>query len=462
MSSSESSLFRLASVGSYLDALSSITAEMSLKERSDLIHLDKGLHRLWGLGQNVILSWCPEPGGISLLVIPHYAVAELSRPSGGGRTFGDASAAAVPFAAPGTARTAIGPVAAAASAAATAAANAAVSAERPRPSEDFFKLLLSGERLLTPRQMDNVARLLGIEKTTLPLRADLVSNSARRQIVEKMVRRYGITYVPSRAVVLFDIVGFSLLTPFEQMTQLNSLSYSLNSAQSKLLDKRIGIDFARSTTGDGFYIWNRDLDLEANINLYHLMHLILADNAIARHKARHNTVPKLRACFHAGSSYEFHQSEGLSPTLSHYIVGDVTVELARMVERALPNQILVGDFTVEMPLGKDGATARVDSVDFVMRATRSLAQLQGLELSGERIDAIKCYLTGTRLDNGEFTVRRITLDDKHGISRQVYNAKVNIYRRKAEPILLGIEDRLISSSNALADRSELLIRSAIA
>jgi hypothetical protein len=425
MSSSDSSIFRLASVGSYLDALSSITAEMSLKERSDLIYLDKCLHRLWGLGQNVILNWCPEPEGISLLVLPHYAVAELSRSS-------------------------------------TALEHGIGGADRPRASEDFFKLLLSGERLLTPRQMDNVARLLGIDKTYLALRADLAANAAHRQIVDKMVRRYGITYVPSRAVVLFDIVGFSLLTPFEQMTQLNSLSYSLNSAQSKLLNKKIGIDFARSTTGDGFYIWNRDLDLEANINLYHLMHLILADNAIARQKARHNTVPKLRACFHAGSSYEFHQSEGLSPTLSHYIVGDVTVELARMIERALPNQILVGEFAVEMALGKEGGTVRVDSVDFVMRATRNLAHLQGLELSGERIDAIKCYLTGTRLDNGEFTVRRITLDDKHGISRQVYNAKVNIYRRKAEPILLGIEDRLISASNVLADCSELLVRSATA
>ena len=34
----------------------------------------------------------------------------------------------------------------------------------------------------------------------------------------------------------------------------------------------------------------------------------------------------MRACFHVGSSYEFHQSEGLSPTLYNYIVGDVTVE----------------------------------------------------------------------------------------------------------------------------------------
>ena len=131
--------------------------------------------------------------------------------------------------------------------------------------------------------------------------------------------------------------------------QLNSLSYSLNSAQSKLLTKRIGVDFSRTTTGDGFYIWNRDLTLEGNVNLYHFMQLALADNAIAHQKATHNTVPRLRACFHVGSSYEFHQSEGLNPTLYNYIVGDVTVDLARVIERAMPGQILVGDFRAEMP-----------------------------------------------------------------------------------------------------------------
>ena len=67
----ESGIFRLASVGSYLDALSSITAAMSLKERSDLIHLDKCLHRLWGLGQNVILCWSLEDNGVSVVVVPH-------------------------------------------------------------------------------------------------------------------------------------------------------------------------------------------------------------------------------------------------------------------------------------------------------------------------------------------------------------------------------------------------------
>lgn len=415
----DSGIFRLASVGSYLDALSSITAEMSLKERSDLIHLDKCLHRLWGLGQNVILCWCLENEGISLVVVPHYVVGELTQ-----RSADPGSAAAF------------------------------------GPSEDFFKALLSGKRKLSSRHIDHVVRLLGAEKTHVPLRAPLGSHPAHERIVETMVKRYSITFVPSRAVALFDIVGFGLLHPFEQMAQLNSLSYSLNSAQSKLLDRKIGVDFARTTTGDGFYVWNRDLDLDAGINLYHLMYLVLADNAIARQKAKGNTVPKLRACFHVGSCYEFHQSEGLNPTLYHYIVGDVTVELARMIERALPHQIMVGDFHAESA-GPDGRVSAIDAPEFVRRAAANLHQLRGLELSDERIESIKTYLTGTRLGSGSFTVRRITVNDKHGISRQVYNAKANIYRHNADPILLGIEDRLIATIDALG-RSEHLVEGQVA
>jgi hypothetical protein len=417
----DSGIFRLASVGSYLDALSTITDEMSLKERSNLIFLDRCLHEQWGLGENVILNWCPEGDGIALLIVPHYAIAGFtsSRPEISG--------------------------------------TGAVS----RPKQEFFQALLSGRRCLSPPQLAKVARLLGIEPTHLPLREPLKNTPAQNEIIEKMVKRYSITYVPNRGVCLFDIVGFSLLPPFEQMMQLNSLSYSLNSAQSKLLTKRIGVDFSRTTTGDGFYIWNRDLTLEGNINLYHFMQLVLADNAIAHKKAQHNTVPRLRACFHIGSSYEFHQSEGLNPTLYNYIVGDVTVDLARVIERALPGQILVGDFRAEIPAA-DGEPRIVESADFVELAMRSLDQLAGIELSGERVDAIRSYLTGTKLANGEFTVRRITINDKHGIARRVYNAKVNIYRHNAEPILLGIEDRSLTPDVMAGYGSEQLLRPALA
>jgi hypothetical protein len=93
---------------------------------------------------------------------------------------------------------------------------------------------------------------------------------------------------------------------------------------------------------------------------------------------------------------------------------------------------------------------------------RNVEQLAGIELSGEHVDAIRCYLTGTKLASGEFTVRRMTVNDKHGIARRVYNAKVNIYRHNAEPILLGIEDRSLGSDGVPGHGSEQVLRPALA
>jgi hypothetical protein len=389
---------------------------MSLRERSALVDVDKRLHEQWRLGQNVLLCWCPEPRGLAVLVVPHYAVAEYA-----------AGHAAPPSGA-------VPPI---------------DSMDYRHASEDFFKSLLSRDRMLTAAQLSKVARLLGIEITHIALRYPLSREPAQLRLVEHMVKRYGISYVPNRAVALFDIVGFSLLSPFEQMNQINSLAYSLNSAQSKLLTKRIDVNFARSTTGDGFYIWNRDLSLDANVNLYQFMHLVLADNAIARSKARGRTTPRLRACFHIGSCYEFHQAEGLNPTTYDYIVGDVTIELARMVDRALPDQVLVGEFNADLPDPSNGEDAQIklSSIEFIGCAEQSLSKLEGLELSGDRVDAIKCYLTGSRLGDGKFSIRRIVINDKHGMTRRVYNAKVNIYRHNAQPILLGIEDHVLEAGS---------------
>ena len=51
---------------------------------------------------------------------------------------------------------------------------------------------------------------------------------------------------------------------------------------------------------------------------------------------------------------------------------------------------------------------------------------------------------------GEFNIRKLQIKDKHGLSRTVYNAKVNIYRELAQPILLGIEDKKLSVFGAVA------------
>ena len=357
---SQSGIRRIANYSPYLDQLAGLANEMGLRQRSNLVHLERCLHDEWALGQNSILSWCPLDDGILVLVVPHYAIAEYT----------------------------------------------AAPAEDPRlpqkVSARFITELISGDRQLTLTQMQKVSRLLVVEPKFIELRQALSDHPVETQIIEKMIRRYGINYVASRAVTLFDIVGFGLLTPFEQMTQLNSLSYSLNSAHAKMLELNVDINFARSSSGDGFYIWNRDHGLEANVNLYHFMHLVLADNAIARSKTTSKAVPRLRACFHVGSCYEFHQAEGLNPTIHDFIVGDVTIELARMIEAAMPGQILVGDFIAELQspsIDEKESQINLDAVTFLQRAQGNLAKLSGLELSGEKVSAIKCYLTGERLES---------------------------------------------------------------
>jgi hypothetical protein len=399
---SQSGIRRVADYSPYLDQLAGMASEMGLRQRSNLVHLEQQLHAEWSLGQNSILSWCPLDQGILILVVPHYAIAEYT---------------AAPASDPTMPR---------------------------KVSARFITELISGDRQLTLSQMQKVSRLLDVEPKYITLRQPLSNNAIETQIIEKMVRRYGINYVASRAVTLFDIVGFGLLTPFEQMTQLNSLSYSLNSAHAKMLELDVGINFARSSSGDGFYVWNRDHGIDASVNLYHFMHLVLADNAIARAKAVTKSVPRLRACFHVGSCYEFHQAEGLNPTIHNFIVGDVTIELARMIEAAFPGQILVGDFMADLSdqfSRNTDSQVNLDAVRFLQRAKGNLAKLSGLEISGERVTSIKCYLTGEKLANGDFNIRRLSIRDKHGLTRTAYNAKINIYRDTAEPILLGIEDR---------------------
>ena len=366
--------------------------ELSAAARTYVEELDRELHRLWGLGRNIVLAWTPAGRGIRVLVIPHYILGEMAA-----RTAGEAA-----------------------------------------DSLQFVDEVIAGNTLTDEEGFDTIAKYFGYE----PKRVELSftpGEDLADDLLEAVVRRYSISYIRNGAVALFDIVGFSLFSPLEQVTQLNSLVYSVNASFSKMLARNLDIQFARSTTGDGFYIWNRDRSVESNVNLYHLMHLVLADNAIARSKGKANTTPRLRASFHVGPHYEFFQSEGLRPTVYSYIVGDVTIELARMIDHALPGQIVVGDFHVDMRENDTGAIKRIGTSEFIERTRQSLSNLEGMELSGENVESIQCYLTGERLDSGQFGVKRYILRDKHGLSRKVYNAKVNNYRSGGGPIYLGFQ-----------------------
>jgi hypothetical protein len=368
--------------------------------REELAALDEALFDAWNLGENIILAWTQSEDERRFLQIRHYGVLEPFRSNGDG----------------------------------------AAEAQR------FITELLERPKQATPADFEAIAATLGSAANVLriPLRMGGALDPA---LVSGLVRRYGVTLVRERAVLLLDAVDFSLHTPLEQVAMLNSLSYSVNSAFRQLTSEDVQINFARSSTGDGFYIWNRARTPEANVALYKLMMLILADNAVARGKARHFPVPQLRAAFHVGEHYEFYQVEALNPTTFSYIVGHVTIELSRIIEKAKPGQILLGDFEIDVSHGKEPART-LRTVDFIAHTNQQLRQLRGMTVAHDRIADIRCYITGSSRPGGGFEASRLLIEDKHGRTRPVYNAKLNLYFDESEPIYLGLPHKALRGADA--------------
>ena len=251
------------------------TRDLPVQAREELARVDDELFATWNLGENVLVCWTRGDGELLFLSVRHYAIPE-----------------AVHSDAPGGAAARDG---------------------------QFINELLSGPKYLPPEAFERVRKAFACAPVKVRL-ALPIDTEGLATLVSDMVRCYGVSLVRDRAVVLLDAVAFSLRSPLDQMAMLNSLAYSVNSAYAQLLSKDIKIDFARTTTGDGFYIWNRATTRQGNTELYKLMMMLLADNAAAQRKARSPWVPKLRAAFHVGEHYEFHQVEGLNPTNFSYIV----------------------------------------------------------------------------------------------------------------------------------------------
>jgi hypothetical protein len=383
---------------SWLDAFSRYRPApgVSLQEaRRRLAQLDEILYDCWRLGERVMLLWSSRGREISLLCFPHFALAEYV--SGVRRIAGVS-----------------------------------------QPAAFIDALIMRGKRADDARFRD-IAAKLAVDPIVLPLSFDPVQDLGP-ELVDALLRRYSVSLFQDRAVVLLDIVGFSTYSPIEQATLLNSLSYSVNSAYDKLASRDGRAQFARSPTGDGFYIWNRAADAEGNVQLYKLMLLLLADNAIARVRARTRAVPELRSGFHVGAHYEFYQAEGLSPSLTSYLVGQVTIDLARMLDQAMPGQIVIGDFPQQGGTADESAGAVESAPDFVARMQREVTDLAGIRLAGEHVRDIRCYLTGPLQSDGSYGISRYGAFDKHQVFRRMFNAKINIHRQDASPIYLGIRD----------------------
>ena len=385
---------------------------ISIVQRGNLKTLEQTLRRQWRLGQNIVLCWSADERGLLVIFVPHYFLGNYC-----------------------------------------ASGDVAITAGED--NEAFIRKLISGRRRKTREQLFKISERLDVAPTFIKLNTALTEEKNVLGAVEQLIKRYGLSYVESRAVLLLDIVEFSLNTPFEQASQLNSLSYSLNSAYNKLLAQGIEINFARTTTGDGYYIWNRDLGPSANQDLFYFMLLIVADNAVAQAASQGNTVPAIRTAYHIGGHYELYQAEGVNPTVFSYIVGDVTIELARMVDLAQPHQVLIGDFHCESPSWKPVSDSQhnsrvapmVSAPAYVGSCNRSLPALHGAQLSSKAINSLSCHLTEGPDQSEKSNPRRFRIVDKHGLSRHAYNLQISI-ELEGQSLALGLDDSQLPHRSA--------------
>ena len=364
----------------------------TLLSPADGKELDQALRKVWCLGANVIVGWRALPSGIQLLYLPGHALAEVAK-----------------------------------------AHPDLLEIHRQVTSDEQFAALIES----------------GCLSTDLSLSFELPEAAA----IDELLRHYTITHCRCRAVALFDIVSFSLFSRFQQVAQLNMLTHYINLAASHCQHVGMPIDLSISTTGDGFYAWNRNEGLAADLALYHTTMLALAYNAAARQLAETESQPKLRCGIHFGSHYEYYQAFGGRPDFSGFIVGDVTIDLARQVSAALANQLLIGSHTRHLSDAEriwiDRIGGRnVDTPTFVALAQHGVGKLIGIPLPGGEITGAKAYLTGHQSSANEFSIKKYCVTDKHGLEHRCFNAKFNVRRALGDDIFVGLLDKELDAFDA--------------
>lgn len=353
-----------------------------------LEQLEATLRKQWRLGQSLLVCWAFDPNGLLTIVVPHYFLGNFTAPDN---------------------RTVV-----------------------PTANETFVRELLSADRYKSHKEIFEIAGRLGIAPSFIKLDQKLPETSETISAIDSMVKRYSLVHVEERAVALFDIADFSLFRPFEQASQLNSLSYSMNSAYSKLKREGVEINFARTTTGDGYYVWNRDLGTFPNVDLLMFFLLVLIDNAVAYKKSQPGTVPVLRSAFHLGSHYELSQAEGINPTVFSYIVGDVTIRLARLIEQVPPRGIHLGTFTSTLP----DIEGEQDQSDFLHYARNELLSMSGLRVAEQKLSK----MAFADWSAGESGARVIEFTDKHGLSQQALSVGFTVDLQTTS-LVLGVRNR---------------------
>ncbi|MDA1309989.1 MAG: hypothetical protein O2985_10325 [Proteobacteria bacterium] len=304
-----------------------------------------------------------------------------------------------------------------------------------------------GSRRLNDEHFREVARSLEIQP--VEIRLDFAISDEKTGLghedVEQIFRNYTTLKTDHRAVLLLDIVGFSKHTPETQASQLSTLEFALNIAEESCRQKLLPIEMKRSTTGDGFYVWNKKSGPDADIALFVLMSLFLTYYAGLKRVIREKDATlELRTAAGIGSHYTFYNPGRNVFESEEYIVGDVTISVARIIGKARANQIIVNAFNRP---GHD--TKFTYSAETLLAlAGRELEKFHGMSLFGNAIDRFAFYLTGPKRQNGSFLNQRMRVIDKHGFEHLCYNAKVNVFVDAVEPYFSGLQHSELAGKRA--------------
>lgn len=316
-----------------------------------------------------------------------------------------------------------------------------------------YPRLVRGQRLMGAQTFAETCKVLRVRplKMDVPFTLGQTKSDLNPVVIENLVKRYAVTETSYRAVMLFDIVGFSKHSPLEQVAQLSSLEYSINNASKRMNEAGLRVELARSTVGDGFYVWNRAKGLDADLRTWLALILILADNALARKKGNQRLVPTLRAAYTVGPHFSYHQVEGTNPRGFEYIVGEVTISLARIIGKAIAGQLLVGQFM--RPTDQLVNQTEMDTLMFLARAEKIMQPLIGREIGGYRVNGLRPGLTSLGDVRSGVTVYKIL--DKHGYEHQAFNMRVIVDRDGADQILIGLASNELDDFTAKPAQYEL-------
>ena len=317
----------------------------------------------------------------------------------------------------------------------------APTADLPRLA-DSEPALMRGDTV-DPRELIAVAKRAGLRIE--PIAAGPWWNTGpMKAALAQSVQRYAIRRSPFHAMGRVEIEGFPALPTAEQIAQLATLSRSLNVAARRVADLGTEIDLGRAATAAGYRLWNRKQGYRADIDLFCLMALALAENGLARARDE-RTAPVVKAAFTVGAGWEFSLPRGgASPVIHNDVLGEIRDEVARLVDAALPRQILIGAFGRPMVEGSPrpgNIYKHLDAPRFMGLAQRRLQDFDNVLLGDEKVSSLKLYLTGDEIGPGTFDIKTLQFPIAGDHTMQAFNVKLNIHRPDRTPFFFGLQQR---------------------